>query len=309
MNLHQLKYIIALDEHRHFGRAAEACDIAQPSLSTMIQKLEDELGTKIFDRSRQPIVPTPTGARILKQANIILRQAELLKDIVIDEEESLGGDIKLGILPTIAPYLIPRIIPSLNERLPNLKINFIEITTAECLEALSNGEIDMAIIASPPDVEGLGSQILFYEEFFGYVARNHRLFAETNIRSSLVDTEQLWLLDEGHCFRDQLLRFCELKRATPHSYNYEKGSLETFMHLVEQGNGLTFIPELAVDFLGEQNKELVRPFTIPRPTRAIHLALRDDCIRQNLYQELCKLIRSSVPEQMLKLDIEQKLSE
>ncbi len=309
MNLHQLEYILALDEHRHFGRAAEACKVAQPSLSTMIQKLEDELGAKIFDRSKQPITPTPTGVRILKQSAIILRQVELLKDIVTDEEESLGGELKLGILPTIAPYLIPRIIPLLNKELPKLKIHFIELTTSRCLEDLMLGEIDMALIASPPDKNGLESKILFYEEFFAYVAREHKLFAEPNIRSSQVDSEHLWLLDEGHCFRDQLLRFCQLKRATPHRYNYERGSLETFMHLVEQGNGLTFIPELAVDMLSETNKELVRPFTIPRPTRAIHLALRSDCIRQKLYRELSRLIASSVPERMLSLNIEQKLSE
>ncbi len=309
MNLHQLEYIIALDEHRHFGRAAEACDVAQPSLSTMIQKLEDELGTKIFDRSKQPIRPTPTGARILKQAAVILRQAELLKDIVIDEVECLGGELKLGILPTIAPYLIPRLIPLLNERLPKLNIHFIELTTSRCLEGLEDGEIDMAIIASPPDKEGLESKILFYEEFFAYVSRSHKLFEESNIRSSQVDSEHLWLLDEGHCFRDQLLRFCELKRATPHRYNYERGSLETFMHLVEQGNGLTFIPELAVDLLEEGKRTLVRPFTIPRPTRAIHLARRSDCIRQKLYDELSQLVSSSVPEPMHKLNAEQKLSE
>ncbi len=309
MNLQQLEYIIALNEHRHFGRAAEACDVAQPSLSTMIQKLEDELGTKIFDRSKQPITPTDTGVRILKQAAVILRHTELLRDIVIDEEQSLGGEIKLGILPTIAPYLIPRIIPLLNKHLPNLKINFIELTTSRCLESLEMAEIDMALIASSPERSTLTSNILFYEEFFAYVARNHKLFKEEHIRSSQVDTEHLWLLDEGHCFRDQLLRFCELRRATPHLYHYERGSLETFMHLVEQGNGLTFIPELAIDLLADKNRELVRPFTIPRPTRAIHLVLRKDCIRHKLYEELCKLITSSVPERMHSLDLEQKLSE
>ncbi len=309
MNLHQLEYIIALNEHRHFGRAAEACNIAQPSLSAMIQKLEDELGTKIFDRSKQPIVPTATGLRILEQAVVVLRQAELLKEIVVDEEQSLGGTIRLGILPTIAPYLIPRIIPSLSKLLPNLKVNFIELTTSSCLEALENGELDMALIASNPDRTTLKSSILFYEEFFAYVSRNHKLFEEKYIRSSQVDSEHLWLLDEGHCFRDQLLRFCELKRATPHLYQYERGSLETFMHLVEQGNGLTFIPELSIEMMGEKKKELVRPFAIPRPTRAIHLAVRSDYIRQTLYKELSKLIKSAIPKQMLSLDMEQKLSE
>ncbi len=308
MNLNQLQYLLALDEHRHFGRAAEACKVAQPSLSTMIQKLEEELGTKVFDRKKQPIAPTETGLRILEQARIILQQAEQLKEIVLDAENSLGGTVKVAILPTIAPYLLPRLIPILKEELPSLHIDFIELTTDGCLQALNKGEVELALIASYPNKEGLMSSVLYYEEFFGFVARNHTLYNEECIRSSLVDSEQLWLLDEGHCFRDQLLRFCQLKKSNPTKYTYKNGSLQTFMNMVKMGNGMTFIPELAKDTLSKSSLELVRPFAIPRPVREVQLVIKEDYLRSKLVENLETLIKSCVPETMLSLGDEQRVS-
>ncbi len=308
MNLHQLEYILALDKCRHFGRAAESCNVAQPSLSTMIQKLEDELGVKIFDRSKQPIEPTVTGRRILEQARVILHQAGLMQEIIMDEESSLSGRLKLGILPTIAPYLIPRLIPLLDEELSELSVDFVEMTTSDCLHNLGIHKLDMAIIASEPNTESLESSVLFYEEFYGFVGREHPLFKEESIRSSQVSSENLWLLDEGHCFRDQLLRFCELRRSAPNRYSYKKGSLETFMNMVRLGKGMTFIPALALDLMTEKSRELVRPFTIPRPTREIHLVYRSDFMRRKLMQKLCELIQRAVPEEMHSLTSEQCLS-
>ena len=177
MNLQQLEYIQALDKHRHFGKAADACKVTQPTLSTMIQKLEDELGVKIFDRSHQPIVPTPVGRRILDQAGVILMQAAQMHQVIREEAEAVTGTLRLAVLPTIAPYLLPRIMPLLEQEVPELKITFIEMKTSECIEALTLGEVDMALIASRPGVEQLTEHILYYEEFMGYVPRSSELFA------------------------------------------------------------------------------------------------------------------------------------
>lgn len=307
MNLQQLEYIIALEKHRHFGKAAEHCNVSQPTLSTMIQKLEEELGAKLFDRSHQPIRPTAVGLKVLAQACVILRQASVLTEIVLDESDSLTGKISLGILPTIAPYLLPRLIPILLKRLPDLQISFEERLTSECLEGLGSGTLDLAIIASEPPSQDISSTPLYYEEFFGYVSRQEALFAQPNIRSSEVDPSRLWLLDEGHCFRDQLTRFCQLRRSVNPQHQYYRGSLNTFMNMVEGGYGMTFIPELAVSTLSQDHKDLVRPFTIPRPTRLINLSNRVDFARGRIHDILIECIQQAVPKEMHQLKSVQSL--
>lgn len=306
MNLQQLEYILALDEHRHFGRAAEHCNVSQPTLSTMVQKLEDELGSKIFERSRSAITPTAVGQRILEQASVILRQTALLNEIVLNETTSLSGRLRMAILPTIAPYLLPRLSPLLQESLPELSISFGEMLTEECLEALQSGQIDMAIIASK-DFPELNTHELYFEEFFGYISPKLPLYKESSIRSSEVDIEHLWLLDEGHCFRDQLFKFCQLRRSLKPRLNYRRGSLQTFINMVEHGQGMTFIPELCRLTLSQEHQHLVRPFSLPRPCRGIYLVTRLDYARQALVNELVRLVRQAVPTQMHTLQAGQHL--
>ncbi len=306
MNLQQLEYILALDEHRHFGRAAEHCDVSQPTLSTMVQKLEDELGVKIFERTRGSIAPTPVGERLLAQAAIILRQASILQEIVLDESSNLAGSLSIGILPTIAPYLLPRLSPVLRSALPDLKISFADMKTSECIEALRGGHLDMAIVASE-GFDGVRTEAVCYEEFYGYVSEGLPLHAEKAIRSSEVDPLTLWLLDEGHCFRDQLMRFCQLRRSSHPLHSYRKGSLETFMHMVERGEGMTFIPELSLDTLSERHRGLVRPFALPRPCRAITLCSRDDYARTALFAQVGACIKQAVPEKMHRIQPGQHL--
>lgn len=308
MNLQQLEYIIALNKYRHFGRAADHCNVSQPTLSTMIQKLEDELGVKLFDRSQQPIKPTDIGQKILHQASNILRQVAVLDEIIKDEEEGLGGDITLAVLPTIAPYLIPRITPLIDRRLPDLKITFIELLTSECIEHLNNGSVDIAIMATELESDGLLSIPVYYEEFYGYISPNETLSNEKHIRSSEIDASRLWLLDEGHCFRDQLLKFCQLRRNSVSKNKYVRGSLTTFMRMVEQGHGMTFIPELSLESIAPQYQSLIHPFAIPRPTRQVRLSIRKDFARMGLAEALCNLIKAAVPEQMLKLQPGQVLA-
>lgn len=301
MTLQQLEYILAVNQFRHFAKAAEYCRVTQPTLSAMIQKLEEELDTRIFDRSQQPVCPTPVGIHIIEQAQNILDQANRIKNIIEEEKHSLTGTFKLGILPTVAPYLLPRFFPQLMKKYPDLDIRVVEMKTNDIKKALQTGEIDAGIVASLAGMEELQQTPLFYEQFFAYVSREDALFNNEVIRTSDLNGEQLWLLDEGHCFRDQLVRFCQMKSARASQLAYHLGSMETFMRMVESGKGVTFIPELAVLQLGDAQKELVRSFAIPCPTRQVVLLTNKNFIRHTLLEVLVKEIKLSVPKEMLSL--------
>lgn len=298
MTLQQLEYILAVDRFRHFAKAAEHCRVTQPTLSAMIQKLEDELEAKIFDRNQQPICPTPVGRLVLEQAHTVLEESSRIKDIIKEERHSVAGIFRLGILPTIAPYLLPRFFPQLMKKYPQLDIRVAEMKTRDIKQALLTGEIDAGIIAAMPGMEAYRQTHLFYEQFYGYVARECTLYNNKVIRTSDLGNEQLWMLDEGHCFRDQLVRFCQMKAAQASQTAYRLGSMETFMRMVESGKGVTFIPELAIDQMNDTQKELVRPFAIPTPTREITLMTNEHFIRTTLLEVLVKEIQACVPREM-----------
>ena len=308
MTLQQLEYILAVERYRHFGRAAEACNVTQPTLSAMIGKLEEELNAKLFDRNRQPICPTPVGEQVLRQAKEVLSQADSIKDIVEEEKHSLNGTFRVGILPTIAPYLLPRFFPQLMKKYPTLDIRVREMKTYQIKEALIQGDIDAGILAQIEDLEEYDQTHLFYEKYEGYVSREDALFQKETLRTSdVASSRDLWLLDEGHCFRDQMVRFCQMKSSQTSQLAYNLGSMETFMRMVESGKGITFIPELAVMQLSGEQKELVRPFAIPVPTRQLILITNRNFIRQTLLDVIVKEIQASVPKEMLKMKAGQSL--
>ena len=308
MTLQQLEYILAVERYRHFGRAAEACNVTQPTLSAMIGKLEEELNAKLFDRNRQPICPTPVGEQVLRQAKEVLAQADSIKDIVEEEKHSLNGTFRVGILPTIAPYLLPRFFPQLMKKYSTLDIRVREMKTHEIKEALLQGDIDAGILAQIEGLEEYEQTHLFYEKYEGYVSREDALFAKETLRTSdVASSRDLWLLDEGHCFRDQMVRFCQMKSSQTSQLAYNLGSMETFMRMVESGKGITFIPELAVMQLSGEQKELVRPFAIPVPTRQLILITNRNFIRQTLLDVIVKEIQASVPKEMLRMKAGQSL--
>jgi LysR family hydrogen peroxide-inducible transcriptional activator len=307
MTIQQLEYVLAVDTFRHFARAAEHCHVTQPTLSMMLQKLEDELGVKLFDRSVQPLRPTRAGTKVVEQARKTLYQASLIKDIINEEKQSIKGAFRLAILPTIAPYLLPRFFLKLTGKHKDLDIHLLEMTTSSTFAALHNGEIDAAIIATQPAEPGLVGETLYYEQFFGYVSRNEPIFKNELIRTSDVKGERLWLLDEGHCFRDQLMRFCQMEEVKLRQRAYRLGSMETFMRMIESGGGITFIPELATLQLSDEQKELIRPFAIPKPTREIVFATRKDFVRHAISNLLIESIRSSVPPEMCVLQPTQRV--
>ena len=302
MTLQQLEYIVAVYRTRHFVKAAEACGVTQPTLSAMIQKLEAELDVKLFERSSQQVMPTAIGKVAVEQAWKVLNRARKLKDIVAEEKKSLTGTFRLGILPTIAPYLLPRFFPRLMRENSSLEIRVVEMKTADIRRAIDRGEIDAAVMVDTGDLDDYALTTLLYEQFLAYVSPSDQLSAKKSIKTSDLSNELLWLLDEGHCFRDQLVKYCQLKAAKTSQSAYSLGSIETFMRIVENGQGVTFIPELATMQLTPTQKELVRPFAIPIPTREVVMATSKAFVRQSLLDMIVGQIRNSVPEKMLKLN-------
>ncbi|MCI6462897.1 MAG: hydrogen peroxide-inducible genes activator [Prevotella sp.] len=302
MTLQQLEYIVAVYRTRHFVKAAEACGVTQPTLSAMIQKLETELDVKLFERSSQQVMPTAIGKVVVEQAWKVLNRARKLKDIVAEEKKSLTGTFRLGILPTIAPYLLPRFFPRLMRENSSLEIRVVEMKTADIRRSIDRGEIDAAVMVDTGDLDDYALTTLFYEQFLAYVSPSDQLSAKKSIKTSDLSNELLWLLDEGHCFRDQLVKYCQLKAAKTSQSAYSLGSIETFMRIVENGQGMTFIPELATMQLTPPQKELVRPFAIPIPTREVVMATSKAFVRKSLLDMIVGQIRNSVPEKMLKLN-------
>lgn len=284
MTLQQLEYVMAVYRCKHFAKAADYCNVTQPTLSSMIQKLEEELGVKIFVRSKQPIKPTAEGMLIIERAWKILVRAKQLKEVVQEEKKSLSGSFHVAVLPTIAPYLIPRFLPQLMNEYPELDIRVTEMKTEDIHKALKHGDIDAGIVAQVEGQEDFDSQHLYFEKFFVYVSKDDALFNNKAIRTIDLTGEYLWLLDEGHCFREQLVKFCHLKSAAKSKKAYNLGSIETFMRIVESGKGVTFIPELALKQLTEVQKELVRSFAHPIPTRNIILLTQKNFLRTSLRQ-------------------------
>ncbi len=227
MNLQQLEYIVAVDHHRHFARAAEHCFVTQPTLSMMIQKLEEELNVRIFDRSKQPVVPTEAGAAIIKQAKVVLLEAGRLKETVSAMKNEMSGELHIGIIPTLAPYLLPLFLHPFTTKYPNLRLKITELTTAQIIEALQENKLDAGILATPLHQPSLIEQPLFYEEFLLYSARKDIATNKKYVLAEDIEPRHLWLLEEGHCLRSQVLNICELRRKdwSESNFEYESGSL------------------------------------------------------------------------------------
>ena len=294
-----MEYIVAVYRVRHFAKAAEMCGVTQPTLSAMIQKLEKELGLKIFERSSQQVTPTAIGKLVVEQAWKVISRANKIKDIIAEEEQSLSGTFRIGILPTIAPYLLPRFFTKLEKKNPDIDFHILEMKTADIMKALNRGEIDAAIAVRLDELDVYTQTSMFYEQFIAYVAKGDPLSSHKNIKTSDLNNEFLWLLDEGHCFRDQLVKFCNLKSANESKSKYSLGSIETFMRMVESGQGVTFIPELALSQLSDQQKELVRPFALPIPVRDVVLLTTKNFVRHSIAELIIKSVKENVPQGML----------
>ena len=298
MTLNELRYIVAVARERHFGRAAEACRISQPTLSVAVRKLEDELGVALFERAPGEITVTPVGRRIIEQAQRVLEEAALIKSLASQGQNELVGVLRLGVIYTIGPYLLPHLIPRLHRRAPDMPLQIEENYTATLSERLKAGELDVLILSLPFDEPGISTQAVYEEPFVVLMPLGHPLEQAAVIDSATLAEQELLLLGPGHCFRDQVLRFCpECHRLSVASDSMQKtlegSSLETIRLMVATGIGVTVLPYTSVSGYAHASDLLsIRPFADPAPTRSVALAWRKSFPRQRVIALLNEAIRA-----------------
>lgn len=302
MTLVQLSYIIAVDTHRHFATAAEHCFVTQPTLSMQIHKLEDELGVQIFDRNKQPIEPTDIGVKIIEQARVTLKESERIQDIINSETNEISGEFRVGVIPTIAPYLIPLFLKSFTEKYPNLELIIDEIQTSQIIDRLDKDLLDVGILATPLEKDHFIELPLYYEPLVAYIPENHRLHKSKSLKPDDLSLDDILLLDEGNCFREQAMMMCQKYQESGSKRNthFESGNLETLRKLVNQGLGMTILPKLMTnEFENESEIEKVRLFDGQNPTREISLIYGHCYLKKHIIDAMVEEIRSHVPEQFL----------
>ena len=297
MTLAQLEYVVAVDTHRHFGRAAEHCHITQPSLSTQVLKLERQLGVEIFDRSRQPVQPTDLGRKLIEQARVILREAARIDELISESRGEVAGDLRIGVLPTLAPYLLPRFLEPLLLNHPRITLNLEELRTEEILDRVANDRLDVGLIASAVERPDLTEDLLFEEPFFGYVSEAEPYFGLRELGVGDLRLDELWLLNEGHCFRDQVVELCgEAQKPVRgmRPVHFESGNLETLRRMVETSGGMTLLPALATLGLSEAERRRIRPFRDPPPTRVVRMVRGRGYLKRQavaaLKEEICRSV-------------------
>ncbi|MGB5062526.1 MAG: LysR substrate-binding domain-containing protein [Candidatus Competibacter sp.] len=298
MTLNELRYIVAVARERHFGHAAESCHISQPTLSVAVRKLEDELGVTLFERGPGEMTVTPIGRRIVEQAQRVLEEAAVIRQLASQGQDELAGMLRLGVIYTIGPYLLPQLIPRLHRRAPNMPLQIEESYTALLGARLKAGDLDVLILSLPFDEPGVATQAVYEEPFVVLMPLGHPLEAATQVDAATLARQDLLLLGPGHCFRDQVLRFCpECNRLSVTSDNMQRtlegSSLETIRLMVATGIGITVLPYTSVNGYAYPSDLLsVRPFEAPAPTRVVALAWRKSFPRQRVIALLAEAIRA-----------------
>jgi len=294
VNLRDLQYIVALADTGHFGAAAERCHVSQPTLSAQVKKLEDYLGVALFERQPRRVVPTSVGITVIERARTVVRAAEEIRELARGSRDPLVGKLRVGLIPTIAPYLLPRIATQLRKSLPDLRLLLQELQTAPLLAALRQGELDMGILALPADTQGLDTRSLFAEAFVVAMPRKHPLSARKRLKPADLAGEPLLLLEEGHCLRDQALEACG-HLATPAEQDLRATSLETLRQMVAMGLGITLLPRLAAEGPMASPRGLeIRPFAPPPPTRVVGAVWRPSTTRKPAIEAVCEVIEKAL---------------
>lgn len=291
MTITQLKYVLAVAEHQNFTKAAEKCFVTQPTLSMQIHKLEDQLAIQIFDRSKKPIELTEVGRKIVNQAKNIVNEADRITDIVDQQKGFIGGEFKLGIIPTVMPTLLPMFLKSFIKRYPKIKLKIEELNTDEIIQRINDGHLDAAIAATPLKNEQIKERVLFYEPFVGYIPSNHRLTSKKTIEVSDLDINDMLLLEDGHCFRDGVLNLCNAKKTKDlNEFQLESGSFEMLVKLTNEGMGMTLLPYLHTLDLKEKEQEKLHYFSEPSPAREVSLIYHKSELKIQIIDALHKIV-------------------
>ena len=297
MTIVQLEYIVAVANQGSFSRAAEACGVTQPTLSMQIQKLEAELGITIFDRSKQPIKTTPLGEEILAQARANLQGMRRIKEIIAEQASEVKGQLRIGIIPTLAPYLLPLFVKDFLEQYPLVQLSIEELVSEQIIQKLQQDNLDVGILVTPLKDRTILEIPLFYETFVAYMSSNHPLIHHDFIALQDLNIDEMLLLSEGHCFREQVVNICpeSRQREFPGQLRFESGSLETLKRIIENDFGYTLLPELAVLNLPAEKRKYLRELTYPKPVREVSLALHRGILKRNLIEALQAEILENIP--------------
>lgn len=298
MTIQQLEYLIAVDKYRHFGHAAESCFITQPTLSAQLGKLEKELGVLLFDRSKMPVIPTEIGIQIIRQAKRVVSESKGIFELVAQLKGDISGVIKLAIIPTLAPYLLHLFIRRFLEKYPNVKLDVQEMVTEEIIKKLKNDELDLGIVVTPLHEPGIIEKTMFYEKFYAYLSKDHELLKDEFFNPEKVKKEDFWILQQGHCFRDQVINLCDQALSGHKNFHYESGSLEGLKNMVNRYQGVTLLPELATYELSDEEKMRLRPFAGKSPTREVSIILNRSFLKQKLVELLFQEITEAIPVEM-----------
>lgn len=296
MTLVQYEYIVAVDDYRHFATAAKKCFVTQPTLSMQIQKLEDQLGVQIFDRSKHPIAPTEIGKRIIKQARIVINEAQKITELIANEKGTVSGDLRIGIIPTLSPYLLPLFVNSFVQKHPEVHLEVQELITDQIIERMERGQLDAGLFVTPSENEDLVEIPLFYEEFVAYVAPNNGLYKKLEVAPNELNLDDVWVLNEGHCFRNQVLNICKPLKSEGEKFRFECGSLEALKRLVDHESGITLLPELATLDMTDSELNKVRTFSEPVPVREVSLVTHKSFVKKGLAKALYESVKAAIPD-------------
>ena len=296
MTLQQMEYIVAVDRHRHFAKAAESCGISQSTLSTLVQKLETELDVTIFDRNSHPVRPTAVGEEIIGRAKLLLFNAAQMRELVAARKGESVGKVSLGIIPTVAPYLLPKMLKYLSANHPDIELHVEEARVSTLVSLLEMGEIDVAILATPLDNSELLEIPVYRERLMAYVSPDETFYGTKNLQTDRLPADSVWVLREGYCPNRGIFPFCNYKdgrRAV-----YEAGSVENLIRIVDENSGYAIIPELHVPLLRKCQQANVRMLTNPEPTREIAFAVHRNFVRERLLNILADAVRTVIPPAM-----------
>ncbi len=294
MTIAQLKYLLAVAKYLNFTRASQQCHVTQPTLSMQVQKLEDELGVIIFDRNKKPIKVTEIGKKIIEQAKTIVNESARINDLVQQEKGFIGGEYKLGIIPTIVPTLLPMFLKTFNKKYPKVHLQIIEIPTEQMMESIIDGKIDAGIAATPLEEEKIVEKPLYYEPFVGFIPETHRLFKKNVLSEQDLDVKDILLLDEGHCFRDNILNICSTISKKEQGFELNIGNFDALIKLSREGLGMTLLPYLETEDLCKEDKKFLRNFKKPEPAREVSLIHAKDLYKKNITDALFKTIKGIV---------------
>lgn len=295
MTITQLHYVLAVAENKNFTKAAEKVFVTQPTLSMQIQKLEEELGVQIFDRGKKPIEVTEIGKKIVEQARNIVNESDRIRDIVDQQKGFVGGEFKLGIIPTVMPTLLPMFLTNFIRKYPKINLKIKEMHTEAIIQQLEDGHLDAAIAATPLEREGIRERVLYFEPFVGYVPQNHRLKNQAFIKSSELDVDDVLLLEDGHCFKENVLNLCKASKISPDkTFQLESGSFETLIKLANEGLGMTLLPYLHTLDLREKDQQHLKMFEEPIPAREVSLIYHKSGLKMQLIDALQSTIAGVV---------------